>query len=300
MNPEGQTLHGDHARVTFQIPVEPARCRCCSGTAGGRTAAAGTPRLTAARDSRPFSCAGASRCIARSAAPRFRRQDDDGCRGPTGRTSNGSSISSASGSGPTFTTAAVLADPAALEQFFRAMVPDTGPIDAEVIVSAASAALDRIGPAILVTHSHAGGFGWLTADPQPQRPGRRQLRTRQRVRLPRRRAARPRCRVPTERSKPLQFPLEEFAGANPSADRRLLRRQHPDRADRIAGRDNWRVRLAMARLWVEPINRHGGDADVRSLPEMGIHGNTHFAFSDLNNHEIADQIAAFLAEKSLD
>lgn len=52
-------------------------------------------------------------------------------------------------------------DPAALEQFFRAMVPDTGPQDTEVIVTGASAAIDSIGPLVLITHSHAGGFGWL-------------------------------------------------------------------------------------------------------------------------------------------
>ena len=63
--------------------------------------------------------------------------------------------------------------------------------------------------------------------------------------------------------------------------------------------DNWRVRQDMARLWVDMINRHGGDATFVSLPERGIRGNTHFALSDLNNHEIADQITAFLAEKNL-
>ena len=68
----------------------------------------------------------------------------------------------------------------------------------------------------------------------------------------------------------------------------------------IAGRDNWRVRQDMARIWVDTINKHGGDAIFVSLPERGIHGNTHFAFSDLNNLDIADQISAFLAEKSLD
>jgi len=68
----------------------------------------------------------------------------------------------------------------------------------------------------------------------------------------------------------------------------------------IAGRDNWRVRLKMARLWVEAIHRHGGDAELVSLPEIGITGNTHFAFSDLNNVQIADQISAFLAKKGLD
>jgi hypothetical protein len=39
---------------------------------------------------------------------------------------------------------------------------------------------------------------------------------------------------------------------------------------------------------------------VVHLPEIGIKGNTHFAFSDLNNIEIADQVSKFLAEKGLD
>ena len=68
----------------------------------------------------------------------------------------------------------------------------------------------------------------------------------------------------------------------------------------IAGRDNWRVRESMARIWVDAINRHGVDATFVSLPERGIRGNTHFAFSDLNNLHVADQISAFLAEKRLD
>jgi len=66
------------------------------------------------------------------------------------------------------------------------------------------------------------------------------------------------------------------------------------------GEDNWRVRLAMARLWVDAVNRHGGDATLVHLPEIGIHGNTHFLFSDLNNVEIADLVGAFLAGKKLD
>jgi hypothetical protein len=56
----------------------------------------------------------------------------------------------------------------------------------------------------------------------------------------------------------------------------------------------------MARLWVEAINCHGGDARLVSLPDIGIQGNTHFCFSDLNNDQIADQISAFLREKRLD
>ena len=60
------------------------------------------------------------------------------------------------------------------------------------------------------------------------------------------------------------------------------------------------MRLAMAKLWVETINKHGGDARLVHLPEIGIRGNTHFLFSDLNNVEIADQVSKFLAEKKLD
>jgi hypothetical protein len=56
----------------------------------------------------------------------------------------------------------------------------------------------------------------------------------------------------------------------------------------------------MARLWVDAINRHGGDATLIHLPERGITGNTHFLMSDLNNIEIADQISDWLAEESLD
>lgn len=35
------------------------------------------------------------------------------------------------------------------------------------------------------------------------------------------------------------------------------------------------------------------------LPEIGIKGNTHFPFSDLNNVQIADLVSQFLKEKGL-
>ena len=54
-------------------------------------------------------------------------------------------------------------DPEALNQFFRQMVPNTGPFDIEVTTDAVSALFDKIGQGILVTHSHSGGQGWITA-----------------------------------------------------------------------------------------------------------------------------------------
>jgi hypothetical protein len=66
------------------------------------------------------------------------------------------------------------------------------------------------------------------------------------------------------------------------------------------GQDQWRVRLTMARLWRDAVNRRGGDVTVVHLPEIGIRGNTHFPFSDLNNADVADQMSKFLRDKGLD
>jgi hypothetical protein len=56
----------------------------------------------------------------------------------------------------------------------------------------------------------------------------------------------------------------------------------------------------MAKLWRDAVNRHGGDVTLVHLPEIGIKGNTHFPFSDLNNIEIANLLSKWLKEKKLD
>ena len=74
----------------------------------------------------------------------------------------------------------------------------------------------------------------------------------------------------------------------------------PEQRTKHWGQDTWRARLEMARLFVDCINRHGGDAQVIHLPDLGIKGNTHFPFADLNNVEVADVMSAWLKEKGLD
>jgi hypothetical protein len=74
----------------------------------------------------------------------------------------------------------------------------------------------------------------------------------------------------------------------------------PEEPNPNPGQDGWRVRLEMARLWADALNRHGGDVTIVHLPEIGIEGNTHFPFSDLNNVEIADLMSEWLKEKGLD
>ena len=189
--------------------------------------------------------------------------------------------------------------PETLDQFFRSVTPNTGPYDAGVISDAMSALLTKIGPAILFTHSQGGGPGWLTAIKN----------------------ANVKAIVAFEPGSGFIFPQGELPPAMPSAagtlspeavspsDFQKLTRipiiiyygdNFPDQPTTERGQDNWRVRLAMARLWVDAINRHGGDARLVHLPEIGVHGNTHFLMSDLNNVEIADQVSRFLAEKKLD
>jgi hypothetical protein len=56
----------------------------------------------------------------------------------------------------------------------------------------------------------------------------------------------------------------------------------------------------MAKRWAEAVNKLGGDVTVVHLPEIGIKGNTHFPFSDLNNVEIAGLMSKWLKDKGLD
>jgi hypothetical protein len=301
MNPAGQTLHGDHARVSFQIPAD----------------ARPLPLLfwhgwwsdSSCWDTTPDGREGFRTLFLRRGFPVYLL--DQPRRGSAGKTTVAAPVSAEPneqwffnqfrlGVWPDLYEGGQFAsDPGAVEQFFRAMVPDTGPLDAEVIVAAASAAIDSIGPVVLVTHSHAGGFGWLT-----------QLRNRN-VRAvvsiePGSGFVFPAGEVPEPMPssngtlEPVPIPVEEFRALTQVPIIVYYGDNIPTEPTDIAGRDNWRVRQDMARIWVDTINREGGHATFASLPERGIHGNTHFAFSDLNNHEIANQITAFLAEKSLD
>ena len=76
-------------------------------------------------------------------------------------------------------------------------------------------------------------------------------------------------------------------------------------ASRIAGDDRNARRPSASRpsrrtTDAETSTIHGGDVTVVHLPEVGIKGNTHFPMSDLNNVQIADLVATFIAEKRLD
>src|SRR3954447_15494192 len=149
--------------------------------------------------------------------------------------------------------------PETLNQFFRSVTPNTGPYDAGVISDAMSALFGRIGSAILFTHSQAGGPGWLTAIKDPN----------------------VKAIVAFEPGSGFVFPEGELPAAMPSAagtlspetvslaDFKKLTRipiviyygdNIPTEPTESRGKDNWRVRLAMAGLWVDAVNTRGGSA----------------------------------------
>jgi hypothetical protein len=189
--------------------------------------------------------------------------------------------------------------PQTLDQYFRAMTPNTGPYDPKVISDAVAALFGRIGPGILITHSQSGGPGWLTAIKSNNvkaivafEPGSAFVF--------------PENEVP----QPIPTSFDTITGVSvPMADYMALTRipiiiyygdNIPAEATDIPTQDAWRGRLEMARLWRDTVNKHGGDVTLVHLPEIGIRGNTHFPFSDLNNREIAEQVFKFLAAKKLD
>ena len=66
------------------------------------------------------------------------------------------------------------------------------------------------------------------------------------------------------------------------------------------GEDKWGTELAMAKQFVAAINRHGGDATLVHLPEIGIKGNSHFLMGEKNNAQLVDLATDWLKEKGLD
>ena len=186
-----------------------------------------------------------------------------------------------------------------LNQYFRSMVPNVGSIDVNVTSDAASVLFNKIGPAILVTHSHSGGMGWLTAVKNQNvkaivayEPGSGFLF--------------PEGEVPqgigssSGTLTAVGVPMNDFMKLTKIPIIIYYGDNIPDKPSPNSSADGWRARLAMARLWRDAVNKHGGDVTVVHLPEIGIKGNTHFPFSDLNNVQIADLMSQWLKEKGMD
>lgn len=191
-------------------------------------------------------------------------------------------------------------DKDALDQYFRQMTPNVGSTDFEVYSDAYAALFDKIGPAVFVTHSQGGPVGWRTL-----------LKTRNIKGIvsyePGGGIPFPEGQVPEEgkiltlsrKTEGIEVPMSDFMAYTEIPIIVYYGDNLPETDERPELYE-WTRRLHLMRKWAQMLNELGGDVTVVHLPEAGLHGNTHFPFSDLNNLEVADLLSAWLHEKNLD
>ena len=182
-----------------------------------------------------------------------------------------------------------------LDQFCAQSVPfdlaspsgDKAADDADTVSDNLSALMDEVGPAVLITHSQSGPFGWQT---RVKNANVKAIVSYEPISFvfPEEELPPGEIGIPLEKFAELtRIPIQIVFGDNISAEGNLWQKW-------------WHNNLNRARIFAETINRHGGDAQVIHLPEVGLQGNTHFPFSDLNNEPVADLLSKYLQEKSLD
>ncbi|MBI4793630.1 MAG: alpha/beta fold hydrolase [Deltaproteobacteria bacterium] len=301
VSPAGQTLHGDHAYVFYQIPDNGRKLPLVFWHGHGQSAKTW--------ETTPDGREGFQNIFLRERYGVYLL--DQPRRGRAARSTEAATISATPdeqlwfgifrlGAWPEFYEGVQFSkDPEALNQFFRQMVPNAGPYDANVNIAAVLELFDRIGEGILVTHSQSGGPGWRTAinndniraivsfEPGgdflfPESEGPESIKLAGRTVTP--------PTVPmVDFMRLTRIPIIVYYGDN-----------IPKQASENPGQEQWRVFLEVAKLWRDVVNRHGGDVTIVHLPEIDVRGNTHFPMSDLNNGRIADLMSHWLAKKGLD
>lgn len=301
--PQSQTLHGDHASVFYQIPVNARKYPLVFLHGAGQSARTW--------ESTPDGRDGFQNIFLSQGFSVYLL--DQPRRGKAGRATVPGEIPATPddqfwfgqfrlGLWPEYYPGSQFAKgKEELNQFFRQITPDTAPYAPEVIADAVIAVFEKSGPGILVTHSQGGGLGWLAALKSDKIRGIASYEPGSAFIFPEGETPAPIASssslsplkansVPLETFKALtRIPIVIFYGDNIPAtptDNPYM--------------DYWRAALEMARKWADVVNRHGGDVTVVYLPELGIKGNTHFPFSDRNNLQIADLLSQWLKEKHLD
>jgi len=299
-DPTGQTLHGDHAYVFYQIPVNARPLPLVFWHGHGQSAKTW--------ETTPDGREGFQNIFLRRRFPVY--VIDQPRRGRAGRSTQPVTIPATPDEAMWFgvfrlgvwpnlyPNVQFSPDTAALNQFFRQSVPNTGPYDVAVNVAAVSALFDKIGPGVLVTHSQSGTLGWRTAIRNRNvraivsyEPGGDFV-------FPEGEA--PAMAFGARTFTPPTIPLAEFMELTRIPIVIYYGDNIPEEPSANPGQDQWRAFRAIARLWGNTVNRHGGDVALVELPSIGIRGNTHFPMSDLNNVTIADLLSEFLRKKGLD
>ena len=305
-NPQGQTLHGDHASVFYQIPEQAHPYPLVFLHGAGQSAKTwGTT---------PDGREGFQTIFLRQHFPVY--VVDQPRRGQAGQSTVAAEVPATTndqawfnmfriGQYPNFFKGVQFSqDSTALNQYFRQMTPNTGAYDEQVISDAMVEVLKKSGDAVLITHSQGGGPGWWTAIKSNQvkgivayEPGSGFVFPENELPEPMPSATGTLSPIPVKMAdfqKLTKIPIIIYYGDNIPTEKNGYAGQQN------AGQDNWRVRLKMAQLWVDRINQHGGKAQLVHLPDIGVYGNTHFPFSDLNNQQIAELLSQWLHKNKLE
>ena len=299
-DPRGQTLHGDHTYVFYQVPANAHRLPLVFWHGHGQSAKTW--------ETTPDGREGFQTIFLRRRFPVYLL--DQPRRGRAARSTQPATIPATPddqtwfgifrlGVWPDFYPGVQFSrDRNALDQFFRQMVPNTGPYDAVVNTNAVSALFDKIGQGVLITHSQSGTLGWRTAIKNRNvkaiaayEPGGDYV-------FPEGEA--PQLTFAGRPFTPPTVPLSDFVQLTRIPIVIYYGDNIPDQPSTNPGQEQWRVFRATARLWRDAVNKHGGDVALVELPAIGIRGNTHFPMSDVNNVQIADLLSRFLTEKKLE
>lgn len=189
-------------------------------------------------------------------------------------------------------------DKESLNQFFRQITPDTGPIDFEVNANAIASLFDKLDGGIMIAHSQGVMHTWKAIPKTGSIKAVVALEGGGFFSFPQN-EPRPTTEVP-EGVEYIRVRADTFNTFTRIPILLLYGDNIPSKKCDVPELDIWRIRLDLARKWAETINRHGGDVTIVHLPEIGIHGNTHFLMSDLNNKDIAKIILNWLHRKGLD
>ncbi len=303
LKPQGQTLHGDHAYVFYQVPVKARKYPLVFLHGAGQS--------KKTWETTPDGREGFQNIFLRRGFGVYLL--DQPRRGEAGRSTVAVEVKPTADEQFWFTQFRIgnfpdyfpgvqfPKDSASLEQFYRQMTPNTGAFDNNVIADAVSKLFCKIGEGILITHSQGGGPGWTTAIKNDKVKAIVAYEPYSGFMFPEGELPEPiestglfgelkGVEIPkSDFDKLTKIPIVIYYGDNIA-----------DKPTKVWNMDHWRSGLEMARLWAAAIKKHGGDATVVHLPEIGIKGNTHFPFSDLNNVQIADQLSKWLKEKGLD
>jgi len=303
LKPDGQTFHGDHAYVFYQVPPKSQKLPLVFLHGAGQS--------KRTWETTPDGREGFQNIFLRKGFGVY--LIDQPRRGEAGKSTVDATIKATAdeqfwftqfriGNYPDyFPNVQFPKDKASLEQFYRQMTPNTGAFDAKVVTDAVSQLFDKIGDGILITHSQGCGVGWLTAIKNDKVKAVVAYEPYSGFVFPKGELPQPinssglfgalsGVEIPlADFEKLTKKPIVIYYGDNIAKE-----------PTNLWNEDHWRSGLEMARLWAATINKHGGDAKVVHLPEIGINGNTHFIMSDLNNVQIADHMANWLKEKGLD